>query len=243
MKRIQWDGNSNANGCHWWDFLFIRYLISITSLSPPKYSIWGFVLLHSTILPRGRLRHLMIIWLVPDCRTEPVIKPMSLPWYMNKIMIIMCLIKWLENTQGHYNDGFTITLTANWSFFFVLLVKFSVKNTSNESADHEKNPQWKKYAAQFPGGTWLQTVPDFFSWLKYNYLPPEKHQECEYFGRMVLNCAPWCSRLAPWLIWRCQVGCGVEDPAGGRNTGKQGPHPEETTHSSQLLIFVTGPGN
>ena len=34
MRRIQWNGNSNASGCHCWDFLFIRYLISITSLIP-----------------------------------------------------------------------------------------------------------------------------------------------------------------------------------------------------------------
>ena len=34
MRRIQWDGNSSASGCHCWDFLFIRYLISITSLIP-----------------------------------------------------------------------------------------------------------------------------------------------------------------------------------------------------------------
>ena len=39
MRRIQWDGNSSASGCHCWDFLFIRHLISITSLSP-RYPIW-----------------------------------------------------------------------------------------------------------------------------------------------------------------------------------------------------------
>ena len=56
----------------------------------------GFVLLHSTILPKGRLRHHMVIWLIQDCRTEPVLKSMSLPWYMHKILIIMCLINMIR---------------------------------------------------------------------------------------------------------------------------------------------------
>ena len=56
------------------------------------------------------------------------------------------------------------------------------KNTSNESEDHDKNPQRKKYAEQLPEGTCLQTVQDFFSWLKYNYSPPEEHQGRECFG-------------------------------------------------------------
>ena len=34
MRRITRDGNIIANVCHCWDFLFIRYLISITSLIP-----------------------------------------------------------------------------------------------------------------------------------------------------------------------------------------------------------------
>ena len=46
-----------------------------------------------------------------------------------------------DYTPGHYNDGFTLTLTANCSFLFVFFVKCSVKNTSNESEYHEKNPQ------------------------------------------------------------------------------------------------------
>ena len=41
MRRIVWDGNSNANGCHCWDFLFIRYLISITSLIPKIFYLEG----------------------------------------------------------------------------------------------------------------------------------------------------------------------------------------------------------
>ena len=53
---------------------------------PPRYSIWR------GIWPRGRMRHHMVIWLIPDCRTEPVIKPMSLSWYMHKILKIICLI-------------------------------------------------------------------------------------------------------------------------------------------------------
>ena len=40
---------------------------------------------------------------------------------------------------------------------------------------------------------------------------------------------------------RWDVGIGV--PAGGRNTGKAGPHPEEKHSHSQLLVFVIGPGD
>ena len=109
------------------------------------------------------------------------------------------------------------------------------KNTSKESEDHEKNPQWKKHAEEFLEGASLQTVPDFFSWLKSNCSPTEKHQRCEYFGRMELHSAPWCSILA----WgssrgaRWDVGVGV--PAGGRDTGKEGPHPEEKALSSSTV--------
>ena len=52
-----------------------------------------------------------------------------------------------------------------------------------------------------------QSVPDFFSWLKSNYSPTEKHRGCEYFGRMVLHSAIWCSTIALRLIWRCLVEC------------------------------------
>ena len=65
----------------------------------------------------------------------------------------------------------------------------------------------KKHAEQFPEGTCLQSVPDFFSWFKCNYSPTEKHHGCEYFGGMVLHRAPWCSSLALRLIWWCLVGC------------------------------------
>ena len=189
LRRNEWDGNSNANGCHCWDFLFIRYFISITSLipkifyleglhccyakslqscptlcypidgSPPgspvpgilqartlewavislsnagkwkvkvkslsrvrllatpwtaayqaspsmgfaRQEYWSgvpFVLLHSTILPKGRLRHHMVMWLTQDCRKEPVFKSVSLPWYMHKILIIICLIKMIRKHTG-----------------------------------------------------------------------------------------------------------------------------------------------
>ena len=46
---------------------------------------------------------------------------------------------------------------------------------------------------------------------------------------------PWCSSLAPGLIRRYQVGCGLGVPIGGRNTGEQGPHPEENTLSSSAV--------
>ena len=41
LRRNEWDGNSNANGCHCWDFLFIRYLISITSHIPKIFYLEG----------------------------------------------------------------------------------------------------------------------------------------------------------------------------------------------------------
>ena len=46
----------------------------------------------------------------------------------------------------------------------------------------------KKHAEQFREGTYLQTVPDFFSWLKYNYSHPEEHHGCEVLGG-------WCSKV------------------------------------------------
>ena len=60
----------------------------------------GFVLLHSTILLKGKLRHHTVIWLTQDYRTEPVFKLISLPWYMHKILIIMCLIKMIRKYTG-----------------------------------------------------------------------------------------------------------------------------------------------
>ena len=60
----------------------------------------GFVLLHSTILPKGTLRHHMVIWLTQYSRKEPVFKSISLPWYMHKILILMCLIKMIRKHTG-----------------------------------------------------------------------------------------------------------------------------------------------
>ena len=53
----------------------------------------GFESLHSTILPKGRLRPHMVIWPTQRYITESLFKPMSLPWYMHKILIIRWLIK------------------------------------------------------------------------------------------------------------------------------------------------------
>ena len=57
-------------------------------------------MLHFIILPKGRLRHLMVIWFTQDSRTESVFKVMSLPWYMDKILIIMSLIKMIGKYTG-----------------------------------------------------------------------------------------------------------------------------------------------
>ena len=76
MRRIQWGGNSSASGCHCWDFLFIRHLISITSLSP-RYPIWRVWIIIFTILLKGRLRLHMIIWLTQHYRTKSLLKHMS----------------------------------------------------------------------------------------------------------------------------------------------------------------------
>ena len=118
------------------------------------------------------------------------------------------------------------------------------KNTSKESEDHEKNPQWKTHAEQFPEGACLQTIPDFFSWLKSNYSPAGKHQGCEYFGRMVLQSAPWCSSLALRLVWRCQVGWWGWVSCRRQGHWKTGtPNQRRRQSHPQLLVFVTGPGN
>ena len=67
---------------------------------PQDILFGGFVLLHSTISPKGRLRHHMVIWLIQDCRRELALKLMFLPWYMHKILIIMCLIKMIRKYTG-----------------------------------------------------------------------------------------------------------------------------------------------
>ena len=79
---------------------------------PEDILFGGFVLLHSTILLRGRLRHHMVIWLIPDCRTEPVIKLMSLPWHMHKIPIIMCLIKMIRKYTGQLQRQFYLNIDS-----------------------------------------------------------------------------------------------------------------------------------
>ena len=74
-----------------------------------------------------------------------------------------------------------------------------------------------------------------FSWLKTNYSPAEKHHGCEYFGRTVLHSTPLFSSQAWGLFggarWDVEVGV----PAGGRDTGKQGPQPEEKALSSSTV--------
>ena len=47
LRTVQWDGNSNTNSCHCWDSLYIRYIISITSLIS-QFSMWrmGIITFH-----------------------------------------------------------------------------------------------------------------------------------------------------------------------------------------------------
>ena len=59
----------------------------------PRYSIWRVCIVTFHHFTKGKTETHMIICLTQDCRTEPVFKSMSLPWYMHKILIIMCLIK------------------------------------------------------------------------------------------------------------------------------------------------------
>ena len=59
----------------------------------------------------------------------------------------------------------------------------------------------------------------------------------DVFGRMALHSAPWCSSLA-WSSSggsRWDVGVGV--PAGGQDTGKQEPQPEEKALSSSTVCL------
>ena len=57
---------------------------------------------------------------------------MSFQWNMLKILIIRWLIKMMESTQCHYNDSYTLTLTAKCSIFFVSLSNVRWKNTFKE---------------------------------------------------------------------------------------------------------------
>ena len=59
----------------------------------PRYPIWRVCIVTFYHYTEGKTETLMVICLTQDCRTEPVLKSMSLPWYMHKILIIMCLIK------------------------------------------------------------------------------------------------------------------------------------------------------
>ena len=77
-------------------------------------------------------------------------------------------------------------------------------------------------------------VPYFFSWLKTNY-PLRNIMDVRYLGRMALHSTPLFSSQA-WGSFggaRWDVEGGV--PAGGRDTGKQGPQPEEKALSSSTV--------
>ena len=52
---------------------------------------------------------------------------------------------------------------------------------------------------------------------------------------MVLHSAPWCSSLAWGSSGGARWDVGVGVPAGGRDTGKQEPHPEEKAFSSPTV--------
>ena len=108
MRSIHWGGNSNASGCHCWDFLFIRHLMSITSLSPrcPIWKVWIITFHHFT---ERILRPHMVLWLIQHYRTESLFKPMSLSWYMHKILII----RWLIKMIGKYTGPFQWQLYLN----------------------------------------------------------------------------------------------------------------------------------
>ena len=101
----------------------------------------------------------------------------------------------------------------------------------------------KKNAEQFPQGTCLQTVSDFFSWVKYNYSCLVEHG-CECFGGMLLHSAPWCSNLA-WgssgdTTWNVGVGFLPE----AETLGQRSPTPlwERRRHyHPQLLSWWLGP--
>ena len=99
---------------------------------PQDILFGGFESLHSTILPKGRLRPHMVIWLTQRYRTESLFKPISLPWYMHKILLIRWLIEIIRKYRCHYNDSYTLTLTAKCSIFFVSLSNVLWKNTFKE---------------------------------------------------------------------------------------------------------------
>ena len=57
----------------------------------------------------------------------------------------------------------------------------------------------------------------------------------EYFGRMVLHSAPWCSSLALGLIWRCQVEYWGWGSCRRQRHWKTGTPPEEKSLSSSTV--------
>ena len=194
LRTIQWDSNSNTNGCHCWDLLYIRYIISITSLMsqifymedgnhyiPPFYpgvsweSKWSYPMLHN--------------W---TC-IQTYVLAMVFAWHSdNKVT----LIKTLGKYTVCYNDRYTLTRIAN-CIFSVSFPNPGWKFASKENEDLARNPEGKKLAEQFPGGTSLQTVQER---LQNSYSPLEELSGCEFIGRMALHSAPWCSGLALWFF-------------------------------------------
>ena len=81
MRRIQWDGNSNASVIVETSYLSVTLYPSLyPSLPYPQDMLFrGFESLHSTILLKGRLRPHIVIWLIQHYRTESLFKPMSFP--------------------------------------------------------------------------------------------------------------------------------------------------------------------
>ena len=125
------------------------------------------------------------------------------------------------------------------SLFSLLNIQW--KNTSKESEDHEKYLQWKKHAEQFPQGTWLQTVSDFFSWLKYNYSPLRNIRDVSVLGG-------WCSKASSGAVayhwgstgdarWEAVAGA----PAGAEALGQRGPTQRRRHYHPQLLSWWLGP--
>ena len=113
LRKIQWDDHSNGNGCHCWDFLYTKCIISIISLNTQDILYERHWLLHSTFLLTGRWRLQMVLWLIQDYTTEPVFRPRSL----HGILIIRWpSLKCLKNAQCHNNTSYgspTITHMAD----------------------------------------------------------------------------------------------------------------------------------
>ena len=96
-------------------------------------------------------------------------------------------IKMLGKYTVYYNDSYTLTQTANGIFSFVSFPNPRWKFASKENEDLARNPEGKKLAEQFPGGTSLQTVQE---WLQNNYSPAEELSGCEFVERMALTAPP-----------------------------------------------------